>query len=245
MSRMRTRRTAMNQPEFDHYSGSYDELLRDPIRGRFAKGNSGFFHTRKCDLIREYLRTRGFVSHRMRYLDVGCGRGELVSLLRSDFEYVAGCDPSDGMLCFADGIDTRVQQNPDVIPFGTAEFDFVSAVCVYHHVPPQGRLSLAQEIYRVLRPGGVLCIIEHNPYNPITRLIVSRTPIDAQAILVRPADARKLLSAAGFRHEVLSYFLFFPERLYAQGASRLETLLRSVPLGGQYAMFGRKGSSHT
>jgi hypothetical protein len=45
-----------------------------------------------------------------------------------------------------------------------------------------------KEIQRVLRPGGVFSLIEHNPLNPVTRLIVSRTPVDGNA---------KLLTASG------------------------------------------------
>ena len=72
----------------------------------------------------------------LRYLDVGCGKGELLRLLQSDFKQAAGCDVSAGMMRQIAGIETRVQQDPLQIPFGDAEFDLVTAVCVYHHVPP-------------------------------------------------------------------------------------------------------------
>jgi hypothetical protein len=40
------------------------------------------------------------------------------------------------------------------------------------------------------------------------------------------------------------YFLYFPEPMYRRAAHRLEYLLRGVPLGGQYAIFGTKPSSN-
>ena len=46
----------MSQPEFDRYSGSYEELLKDPIRDRFMGAGPQFFHVRKRDLIREHFR---------------------------------------------------------------------------------------------------------------------------------------------------------------------------------------------
>src|SRR5271166_6649802 len=168
----------MNRPEFDRYSGSYEELLKDPIRDRFTGGASNFFHERKRELVRGYFSAKRMNSHTLRYLDIGCGKGELLSLLRNDFGHVAGCDPSPGMLTFAQGVDVRVQDNPGRIPFNEEEFDVVSAVCVYHHVALSDRLALTREISRVLRPGGTFAIIEHNPYNPITKRIVSRTPVD-------------------------------------------------------------------
>ena len=234
----------MSQPEFDRYSGSYEDLLKDPIRDRFMGSGPQFFHLRKRDLIREYFRTRSVDTRGLRYLDIGCGKGELLSLLRDDFHQVAGCDPSPGMLSSSQGMETRVQEDSGKIPFGDAAFDFVTAVCVYHHVPPSSRLALTREAYRVLRPGGVFAILEHNPYNPVTRLIVSRAPVDADAVLLRPSEAREWMRRAGFTCQGPRYFLYFPEPMYRRAGHWLEHLLRGVPLGGQYAIFGTKPSSN-
>jgi SAM-dependent methyltransferase len=233
----------MSQPEFDRYSPAYEELLRDPIRDRFAGAESGFFHVRKRDLIKRYFRDRKRDTRQLRYLDIGCGKGELVSLLREDFGAVAGCDPSPGMLSFAKDIDARVQTDPGKLPFDSGEFDFVSAVCVYHHVPLEGRLALTREVSRVLKRDGVFAIIEHNPFNPVTRRIVSRTPVDADAILLKPIEAREWMQRNGFKCESPQYFLYFPERVYRIGGYILEELLHAAPLGGQYAVFGTKAST--
>ncbi|MGA3055447.1 MAG: class I SAM-dependent methyltransferase [Candidatus Korobacteraceae bacterium] len=234
----------MSQPEFDRFSGSYEEQLKDPIRDRFMGSGPQFFHLRKRDLIREYFGARGIDTRGLRYLDIGCGKGELLSLLRGDFLQIAGCDPSPGMLSSSQGVETRVQEDSGKIPFADAAFDFVTAVCVYHHVPPSSRLALTREAYRVLRPGGVFAIVEHNPYNPVTRLIVSRTPVDADAMLLRPSEAGGWMRMAGFSCHAPRYFLYFPEPIYRRAGDQLERLLRSVPLGGQYAIFGSKRSSN-
>jgi SAM-dependent methyltransferase len=228
----------MSQREFDKFSQSYEELLKDPVRDAFTVGNSEFFHVRKYDLIRAYLRRRGLDGKKLSYLDVGCGKGELASMLSSEFGRVAGCDPSTGMLRTIDGFETREQQAPDRIPFGDREFDLVTAVCVYHHVPPGLRGSLTREVSRVLKPGGVFCIIEHNPYNPATRLIVNRTPVDADAILLRARETRAALRDAGFAIDEQRYFLYLPEPLYKH-LGWGEDFLSWLPLGGQYAVFGR------
>jgi SAM-dependent methyltransferase len=229
----------MKQPEFDSYSSSYETLLKDPIRDRFMGADEDFFHTRKRDLIREHFRSQGIQTSGLRYLDVGCGKGELLGLLRDDFSYVAGCDPSREMLKVVSGADIRTQEEPDTIPFGDEELDFVSAVCVYHHVPPEKRLPLTREIRRVLRRHGVFVMIEHNPYNPITRLVVSRTPVDANAVLLRASEARGWMEQAGFKPNAPNYFLYLPAPIYRL-ASALEHPLRFLPLGGQYAIFGSK-----
>jgi ubiquinone/menaquinone biosynthesis C-methylase UbiE len=124
----------MSQPEFDRFSGSYEELIKDPIRDRFMGPGPQFFHLRKRDLIREYFSARRIDTRKLRYLDVGCGKGELLSLLRDDFHQVAGCDPSPGMLSSSQGVETRVQGDFGKIPFADGAFDFVTAVSVFHHV---------------------------------------------------------------------------------------------------------------
>ena len=228
-------------PEFDQFSTSYEKLLDDPIRDRFSPGGTQFFHLRKRDLIRAYFRRKQMDTSKLAFLDLGCGKGELLSLLRDDFGRVAGCDPSAGMLDAGEltpkGIATCVQSDPGLIPYPSGEFDFVTAVCVFHHVPLAARAALVQEIRRVLKPSGICAIIEHNPYNPVTRLIVSRTPVDADAILLRPVETRRLFRDAGFAVDDQRYFLYFPESIYRR-LSLLESAFASFPLGGQYAVFG-------
>jgi len=232
----------MSRPEFDEYAASYEKLLKDPIRDRFGGKGSRFFHERKRDLIRAYFRQRSANTRSMSYLDLGCGKGDLVSLLRDDFGRVAGCDPSAGMLETIQGVQTRVQTDFGKIPFGAAEFDFVTAVCVYHHVPPEARLALTCEVNRVLKAGGVFAIIEHNPYNPAARLIVSRTPVDADAVLLTQRETSKLMGVAGFSCQVSRYFLYFPESVYRRTGDAVEKWFGKIPLGGQYAVFAIKNS---
>jgi SAM-dependent methyltransferase len=226
------------KPEFDSYSDSYEDLLKDPVRDRFMGGATDFFHLRKRDLIRSYFAKRAVNTAAFQYLDLGCGKGELAVSLRGDFGRTCGCDPSAGMLKAASGIETKVQDDPAVIPFPDQSFDFVTAVCVYHHVPRAARQGLTAEVRRVMKPGGTFAIIEHNPYNPVTRAIVKRTPVDADAILLKPGETEDLLEAQGFAIQDVQFFLYFPEKAY-RSLGRLEGMLSKLPLGGQYAGFGR------
>ncbi len=228
-----------NKPRFDQLANSYDELLRDPVRDRFSGKESLFFHRRKCELIRNFFRNRKVDTSSFRYLDVGCGRGELLRLLQSDFRQGAGCDVSAGMMQHVTGFETRVQDTPSSIPFPDATFDFVTAVCVYHHVPRGVRPGLTSEISRVLRPGGIFCMIEHNPLNPVTRLIVSSTPVDSDAVLLNAREGRELAANAGLRVVSQQYFLYFPQVLYSHLAG-IEALMKRIPFGGQYALFSSR-----
>ena len=224
--------------EFDAYAGDYAELIRDPIRDRFA-ASSRFFFERKLEIIQAFYRRQGMDTRKHAWLDVGCGQGDLMKVAAAHFKSVAGCDRSQEMLKACSPFEVRHQVADEQLPFEDSRFDFATVVCVYHHVPEEERLTLTRDVMRTLKPGGVMCIIEHNPLNPVTRLIVSRTPVDADAHLLRAREAQRLLLAAGARILDSRYFLYFPQSIYRLLAPA-ERLLSSVPLGGQYGVFAQK-----
>ena len=137
----------------------------------------------------------------------------------------------------------QVQDEPCRIPFGTATFDFVNAVCVFHHVPLPSRPALAREVARVLRPGGVFAVTKHSPRDPVTRRIASRTPVDADVILLKSSETCDLMELAGFVPQPPLYFLYVPGPVYRWAGRVVERVLRSVPLGGQHAVFGTKNGA--
>jgi SAM-dependent methyltransferase len=234
--------TPLTQPvkrEFDSYAEAYERLLSDPLRDGFSSGETGSFHRRKRDVISARFARRGVDTKRWKYLDLGCGRGELVRLLSPEFAISAGCDTSKEMLREGDPDQMVFQDDALRLPFEDGGFDFVTAVCVYHHVPPLDRAALTLEVYRVLRPGGSFCVIEHNPFNPVTRLIVARSPVDVDAHLLSHRRMRVLMQDGGFDPEETSFFMYLPEMVY-RWASGLEDALKWLPLGGQYAVFCRR-----
>jgi SAM-dependent methyltransferase len=227
--------------EFDQYAEDYETLVTDPVRTHFGGGNSDFYHARKMELLLRFFKQQGLQSSGLSWLDLGCGRGELLELGRPYFAHRAGCDPSSGMLAAAgSGFEVRRQTSATEIPFDSGAFDLVTAVCVYHHVLPSERVKLTSEIRRVLKPGGFFVMIEHNPVNPVTRLVVSKLPVDKAAQLLSAGVAQSITSAAGLQPLRTEYFLYFPKALY-QRLKALEHLLGWLPLGGQYAFYAIKG----
>jgi ubiquinone/menaquinone biosynthesis C-methylase UbiE len=223
---------------FNAYAADYEELIRDPIREKFAATNR-FFFERKLQVIRGFYKGFGVDTRKLDWLDAGCGQGDLLRLAGSDFKSAAGCDPSEGMLQSCSDLHVRQQPSMVSLPFDNQSFDFITVVCVYHHVPIDQRPAFTREAFRLLKPGGVFCVIEHNPHNPVTRLIVSRTPVDADAQLLSAKQTRRLLSSAGARLLKTQYFLLFPERIHKYAAP-VEEWLAAVPLGGQYSVFAQR-----
>ena len=224
-------------PEFDQYAASYSELLDDLLRNRFVE-DPLHFHRRKWFLIQSILERANLNPAAQRWLDVGCGRGELLEIAGRDFGQALGCDPSAGMIAPSKSFRVEQQRSSTELPFETASVDFVTAVCVFHHVHGEARRLLTKEIMRVLTPGGLCCIIEHNPWNPVTRAIVRRCPVDIEVELLPARETSKLLINAGFQAPATEYFLFFPEKVFSR-VGRVEDMLRRIPFGGQYASLAK------
>ncbi len=220
---------------FDVYAEGYGALIRDPLRDKFAASNL-FFFERKLQVIRRFFQRRGIDTRTLAWLDAGCGQGDMLRVAKSWFKSAAGCDPSKGMLQACSGLDVKHQSKEEELPFENRSFDFVTAVCVYHHIPIERRPAFTNEALRVLKPKGIYCVIEHNPLNPVTRLIVSRTPVDADARLLGAGETRSLLTSAGATILETRYFLLLPEKIYRY-AGYVEDSLTGIPAGGQYAVF--------
>jgi SAM-dependent methyltransferase len=224
--------------EFDRLAADYDNLLRDPLRDYFAPG-SAFFVTRKLDVLSGFLRSRQVDTRKAVWLDVGCGKGDLLRAGRSSFARVLGCDVSTEMIAAAGDLDVVHQGQPTCVPLADASVDVATAVCVYHHIDPLDRPALTADIVRVLKPGGIFAIVEHNPINPAVQVIIRRTAVDENAILLAARTARRLMRDAGLGVQSTRYFLYLPQRLYFR-TPIVERALERVPLGGQYAVFGIK-----
>lgn len=220
--------------EFEEYAQTYSELLDDPVRTSFTR-DPLHFYWRKWIVLQRLFKVHDLKPESLSWLDVGCGRGELLSMIGDKFAQAGGCDPSSSMLPRNSRFQTVVQPSQTELPFRDHSVDFVTAVCVLHHVHGAHREALMQEVRRVLRPSGHLCIVEHNPWNPITRLIVKRCPIDVDAELHFASQAARLAHKFAFRTVGLDYFLYLPESLFNKFGA-VEGLFRKLPLGGQYAL---------
>ena len=233
-----TSRGGVPENEFDLYADGYHHLVDHPMRRRFAR-NPRFYVERKMDVLRGFLRRVGRELSKTSWLDVGCGKGELLELGSGEMQRVAGCDPSAEMLKRSPLAGLHVLPPTGKVPFEDASFDLVTTVCVYHHVPPQERRVLGDEAVRVLKPNGLFCVMEHNPWNPVARAIVRRCPVDRNAVLLSMPELIRTVSQSGLTAVDRCYFLLLPQSLYPW-LWRIEHSLSSVPLGGQYAVLFRK-----
>lgn len=145
-----------------HALDSFYVGLEDNFRGSrdlVAKRCAGYL-----PMIRLALeRTQGGV-----VLDIGCGRGEWLGLLRDNGIAAKGIDLNEMMVleCRAAGFD--VQEAEAISQLRTMEGDSITAVTGMHiveHIPFDSVIALFDEIFRVLKPGGVAVFETPNPEN--------------------------------------------------------------------------------
>jgi SAM-dependent methyltransferase len=175
-------------------------------------------------------------------LDVGCGVGVTDHYLVDSFANVIGVDIFHGVLERAavavPQADYRLYDGHR-LPLDDGSIDVAFAICVVHHVPPERWNAFAAEMARVLRPGGIAAIFEHNPLNPLTRRVVSNCVFDEDAVLLRRRRAHALLRRAGLAPCEDRYIAFLP--FAGKAVNAVEAALRRVPLGAQYYVSATRG----
>jgi SAM-dependent methyltransferase len=222
---------------FDTYDKSFGAVVQSSID--FSGLPHSFFTTAKADALRELITTRLHGMHNPRMLDVGCGVGEFHPFVRGISGRLCGTDVSAASVAQARIRNPEVQYEAyvgDTLPYDSATFDLSMAICVLHHVLPPRWVGLLREMRRVVRPDGLVCLIEHNPFNPLTRLAVARCEFDRDAVLLSAGRMRALMADAGLRDAQSHYFLMLPSA--APLARRVEHGFRHIPLGAQYIASG-------
>ena len=219
--------------EFDGVGETYQAAVDEAIS--FAGQEHDFYLEVKARRLVELAR-RHLGPGRPAALDVGCGPGLFDRHVAAAFE-LHGVDVSPAM------VEQARETNPEVgyavsepgrLPYDDGRFDLAFAVCVLHHVERADRLPLARETARVVRPGGLVAVFEHNPLNPLTRRVVRDCAFDEGVELLGRRELERLYRGAGLELLGAEYLLFFPWR-----ADAVERRLTWLPLGAQYVVAGR------
>ena len=92
--------------------------------------------------------------------------------------------------------------------------------------------GIAQEMRRVLRPGGLVLIFEHNPRNRLTMHVVKSCPFDKDAVLMRSEVTEGLYRDAGFRRVYSRFILTIPP--FNSFLRSIDKFVSGFPFGAQY-----------
>jgi SAM-dependent methyltransferase len=225
--------------DFDRHRYTYRDDVQRSIG--FSGQDVGFFTDVKAELLVD-LASRGLGDPgRLDVLDVGCGVGLTDAALEGRFGSITGVDLSAGAVAEAAVANPWASYQAfdgRSLPFDDDAFDLAFAICVLHHIDPPDRSAFTAEMRRVVRPGGLVVAIEHNPLNPLTRVAVSRCEFDEGVVLLPRKEARRLLAMNDLRPVETPYILFFPWRV--ELLRQTERSLTWLPFGAQYIAVGRK-----
>jgi SAM-dependent methyltransferase len=153
-----------------------------------------------------------------RLLDLACGEGCLVSIARSKGVAAIGIDISLQALQNNSYKGYLLLGNGEKLPFDGNSFDIVTCIgSLEHFVDP---LVGAREIYRVLVPNGVACILLPNTYSLFGNILFAAKTgdvFDDGQPIQRYNTAQgwyRLLSQAGLTvRKIIKYELFPPKTL--------------------------------
>ncbi len=222
--------------DFDAYAESYEVELNRAIS--FAGQDPSVFTEAKARSLIDVAEGRLGDLAKATALDVGCGTGNIHRSLAPRFSKLHAVDVSAGLL------DIARSANDDVayqlydgleLPFESNAFDLAFAICVVHHVPPNQWERFIAEMARVVRPGGLVAVVEHNPVNPLTRLVTIRCAFDEGIALVPRRRLEQLMHRAGMNGTASRYILFSPWR--GAAVEWAERRLERLPLGAQYISY--------
>ena len=225
--------------DFNEYTKDYSRHVSEALS--FSGKEHDFFLEVKARHLIEIARRHFGRTSGLAVLDVGCGVGLMERFLAPHFGKLRGVDIAAESIREARRNVPGVQfleYDGSALPFGDGEFDIAFAVCVVHHVPPADWERFLAEMFRVVKPGGIVALFEHNPLNPLTRLVVSRCEFDRDAVLLTASTAKRLLRGIGLRVLERRYILFLPWRTRIYGV--FERALSWLPLGAQYYILGKK-----
>lgn len=193
-------------------------------------------------------RRRELMAHAYgRVLELGVGTGSNLAFYPPEVTLVVGIDPHHAVLDRAirhaeelarDGLPYRIRlhrADAERMPYDDASFDTVVAFLTLCTVPDAA--AAAREAYRVLRPEGVLLVMEHVKAEPGSRLARWQRRLDP--VWTRAAvgchldrDTGTALRAAGFTGPLAHYR---DDTLFPPTAPRIRGILRK---GGERGVPG-------
>jgi len=229
----------MDQSEFDKFADEYLSIHEKNIR--MSGESPEFFAEYKIRDISEAVRSTGPVSN---ILDFGSGVGNSVPHVEKYFpqSHLTCLDVSGRSLEISkERFGDRVKHSlfdGENIPFSCGTFDIAYAACVFHHIAVAKHKQLLLELRRVLKPGGLLFVFEHNPLNPLTIQAVNTCPFDENANLIRGAQMRSVFEEAGYDDVDVRFRIFFPS--FLSSLRTFERYMTWLPFGAQYYVRGRK-----
>jgi SAM-dependent methyltransferase len=184
------------------------------------------------------------VDPQAKVLDLGCGRGEWLELLRELKVQASGVDLDDGMLSDCRNLNLKVTTQDAVSALNALDDASVSMVSAFHlveHLPFDVLRTLTAESFRVLKPGGLFIVETPNPDN--IQVGTANFYLDPTHTRPIPMGLLKFLPQYDGFHKVVTFGLQESPALHAKTSPSL----KDVFLGASpdYAVVAQKAADAT
>ncbi|MGF1610908.1 MAG: class I SAM-dependent methyltransferase [Kiloniellales bacterium] len=158
-------------------------------------------HRKHSDVMRAYLSLSG-----MRVADVGCGDGALVRFMTREGATVVGIECSPAQLARAHAAEPAAGERyiegvGKDLPLEDATLDLVVFFNSLHHVPVEAQEVALAEAARVLKPDGLLYVME--PLAEGTYFELMRPVDDETQVRARAYDALRAAAAGEAFEEIV------------------------------------------
>ena len=223
---------AQDSASADPFAGRVDSLTYVEFEERF-RGSRREIGARVQDYVQ-------ILSGASNVVDVGCGRGELLSQLKARGVTGRGVDSNQGMVdvCREQGLDVEqgdalgfLRKQPD------ASIGGLAAIQVVEHFEPSYLLRVLDEAHRAMRPGAPLVLETINPscwmafFETYIRDLTHKQPL-------HPETLRFLVQASGFSGADVQF------RQPVDDRDRLERALVGTEGGEAVATLARTLNDH-
>lgn len=225
----------------DHSQHKYDSLysaFEDVFRG--SREEIKARHTEYLNLLQEH--SAGSPGRPV--LDLGCGRGEWLELLRDTGLEASGVDLNEGMVESCKSLGLHVTQDDAFHFLASLPDASLGAITAFHmveHMPFDLVLTIVDESLRVLKPGALLILETPNPQN---LQVASHTfYLDPSHLKPLPsAMLRFFVEARGFCEVRILDLHPYPDTLqFPDDGALLTNRLNQFFYGAQdYAIIGRR-----
>ena len=223
---------------FDSFSKNYNKDLNDALR---LTGYASSTLT-KAKLLKLQALFPELVPLHFNLLDFGCGIGNLYESVKQFFPNASytGVDDSGESINKAQSRfgNNSIFHNLNSENWKKTQYNLIFSAGVFHHIPHDEHKNILKELSGLLKPNGKLVIWEHNPFNPITKKIVTDCVFDQDAVLIYPHQMKKNMLGIPLTNIRIVYTTFFPKSLSFLNV--LDPYMGWLPLGGQFVTYGEK-----
>jgi len=225
----------------EHADHKYDALYRsfeDAFRGNWDEIKA------RQSVYVPLLKQNHIGTKEMPVLDLGCGRGEWLDLLRDHQIEASGLDINRSMIEQCNSLGLQVVQGDALAHLHAAATSSIGAITSFHmieHFPFEVTLTLIDEALRVLKPGGILILETPNPQN----LLVSSHTFHLDPTHLKPIPSlmlRFFVEARGFCDAKVWELQPYPDAVrFPENGNSMAARLNQYLYGPQdYAVIARR-----